>query len=452
VIRIFQGLWKIFRLSALNHDTMKGPCLQSAWQKPMKGSAEVICVGTELLLGDILNTNAQFLAQELAHLGIPHYYQTVVGDNPLRIQRAVAIACERSRLLIFTGGLGPTPDDLTIATLADFFDTPLEERPEVLADIRQKFAQRGREMSPSNRKQALLPIGADVLPNSTGSAPGIIWEPRPGLVILTFPGVPKEMQTMWTTTAVPYLQQQGWTAEPIYSRTLKFWGIGESTLAEKVDHLLQLENPTVAPYASEGTVKLRVSARAASEAAAIALIDPIAEEILKIAGDNHYGVNDDTLASVVGDILRSKVQTLAVAESCTGGGLGQMLTVVPGSSEYFMGGIIAYDNAVKIGLLGVQPAMLESQGAVSDAVASQMAIGVKARLGTDWGVGITGIAGPGGGTSEKPVGLVYIGIAGPNGVLESRPYRFTPLSGRDWIRHLSCCSALDQLRRALQMR
>ncbi len=416
----------------------------------MKGSAEVICVGTELLLGDILNSNAQFLARELAALGIPHYYQTVVGDNVTRIQRAVAIACERSRLLLFTGGLGPTPDDLTLATLADFFDTPLEERPDVLEDIRQKFAQRGREMSPSNRKQALLPRGAAVLPNPAGSAPGVIWEPRPGLVIMTFPGVPKEMEVMWNATAVPYLQQNGWAADPIYSRTLKFWGIGESTLAEQVAPLLNRENPTVAPYASQGTVKLRVAAKAPSEAAAMTLIAPVAEEILKIAGEHYYGDNDDTLAIAVGALLRERRQTLAVAESCTGGGLGHMITTAPGSSEYFLGGIIAYANAVKIGLLGVQPRVLETEGAVSDPVACQMAAGVRARLGTDWGIGITGVAGPGGGSEAKPVGLVYIGVAGPDGQAQSRAYRFGNLQGREWIRHLSSCSALDQLRRAIK--
>jgi len=415
----------------------------------MQGSAEIICVGSELLLGDITNTNARFLAQELAQLGIPHYYQTVVGDNPLRLQRAVAIACDRARLLIFTGGLGPTPDDLTHATLADFFGSPLTERPEIIADIQQKYASRGRDMAPSNRKQALIPQGADVLPNPAGSAPGLIWEPRSGLVLMTFPGVPKEMEIMWRATAVPYLQSHGWAADPIYSRTLKFWGIGESNLAEKVNHLFDLENPTVAPYASQGTVKLRISARAENEAAAIALIDPIAKEILKIAGEDHYGDDDDTLASVVGKQLRQQGQTLAVAESCTGGGLGQMLTAVAGSSDYFWGGIISYDNAVKMGLLGVHPDSLATAGAVSDAVARQMAAGVRARLGTDWGISITGIAGPGGGTVEKPVGLVYIGIAGPDRSVVSYPFRFGNLRGRDWIRHLSCCSALDLLRRSL---
>ncbi|MEM8546036.1 MAG: competence/damage-inducible protein A [Cyanobacteria bacterium P01_H01_bin.119] len=415
----------------------------------MQRSAEIICVGSELLLGDITNTNAQFLAQELAHLGIPHYYQSVVGDNPLRIQRTVAIACDRARLLIFTGGLGPTPDDLTHETLADFFDAPLKERPAVWADIQAKYARRGREIPLSNRKQALIPQGAEVLPNPAGSAPGIIWEPRPGLVLMTFPGVPREMQIMWRETAVPYLQDQGWAAAPIYSHTLKFWGIGESSLAEKVNYLFERENPTVAPYASQGTVKLRISARAESEAAARALIDPIAEEILAIAGEHHYGNNDDTLASVVGEQLRRRGQTLAVAESCTGGGLGQMITAAAGSSDYFMGGVISYDNAVKVGLLDVYPSSLASEGAVSDPVACQMAAGVRSRLATDWGVSITGIAGPGGGTAEKPVGLVYIGIAGPDRSVFSQAFQFGNLRGRDWIRHLSCCSALDLLRRSL---
>lgn len=418
-------------------------------KQAMKGSAEVICVGTELLLGDILNTNAQFLARELARLGIPHYYQTVVGDNPTRLQRAVAIACERSRLLIFTGGLGPTPDDLTLATLADFFGVPLRERPEVIADIEAKFAQRQRTMSLSNRKQALLPEGADVLPNPTGTAPGIVWEPRPGLTVMTFPGVPSEMTAMWEATAVPYLIETGWASDRIYSRTLKFWGVPESVLAERVAHLLALESPTVAPYASGGGVKLRITVKAANEAEAIAQITPIVDEIRQIAGDDCYGEDDATLATVVGDLLRDRQHTLAVAESCTGGGLGQVITSVPGSSAYFLGGIISYDNAVKVGMLGVSPQTLAAEGAVSAAIAQQMAQGVRDRLGTDWGIGITGIAGPGGGSPEKPIGTVHIGLAGPDGSVNSQKYSFGVSRGREWVRQMSGQSALDQLRRRL---
>jgi nicotinamide-nucleotide amidase len=412
-------------------------------------AAEVISVGTELLLGEILNTNAQFLAQELAKLGIAHYYQTVVGDNILRLQKAVAIGCERSRLLIFTGGLGPTPDDLTTEALADFFQARLIERADVLEDIAQKFARRGRQMSPSNRKQALIPEGAEVLPNPTGSAPGMIWQPRSGLIIMTFPGVPSEMKVMWRETAVPYLRSQGWGEEIIYSRTLRFWGIAESTLAEKVAAQLALQNPTVAPYAGNGEVRLRLSAKAKTEAEALQLIAPVAQQIQQIAGIDYYGSDNDTLASVVGKLLKQSGQTVAVAESCTGGGLGEFLTRVSGSSAYFRGGIISYDNQVKVDLLGVNPVDLAEQGAVSDKVAQQMAIGVRDRLKADWGLSITGIAGPDGGSDTKPVGLVYLGIAAPDGSVESLRYLFGESRGREMIRWFSLCTVLDLLRRKL---
>jgi nicotinamide-nucleotide amidase len=415
----------------------------------MTGSAEIISIGTELLLGDILNSNAQFLAQQLASLGIPHYYQTVVGDNPLRIQRAVAIACERSRLLIFTGGLGPTPDDLTTETLANFFDVPLVERPEIWADIQAKYASRGRPLPASNRKQAWLPKGADILPNPTGSAPGMIWHPRPGLTILTFPGVPSEMKTMWRETAVPYLRDRGWSQAIIVSRTLRFWGIGEAALAEKVSAYLDLENPTVAPYAGKGEVRLRISAWADSQETATNLIQPVEKSLRAIAGLDCYGQDEDTLASVVGTLLQSCQQTLAVAESCTGGGLGHMITTIPGSSSYFQGGIIAYDNAVKTRLLGVDPEILATQGAVSASVAEQMALGVQQRLQTDWGLGITGIAGPGGGSLDKPVGLVFIGLATPQQTCVSFQHQFGKFRGRDWVREVSAGAALDHLRRAI---
>lgn len=413
-------------------------------------SAEIICVGTELLLGDILNSNAQFLGQQLAALGVPHYFQTAVGDNPDRIKQVVAIAVDRAaKILIFTGGLGPTPDDLTHETLADFFGVGMVERADILEDISRKYASRGRQMASSNRKQALIPAGAEVLPNSSGTAPGIIWQPRPNLTILTFPGVPSEMQLMWQETAVPYLKSQGWGTEIIYSRTLKFWGISESALAEKVAPFFDLANPTVAPYASKGQVKLRISARAASQSAAKDAIAPVEEQIRDIAGFDYFGGDDETLASVVGKLLLDAGQTLAVAESCTGGGLGSMLTAVPGSSSYFLGGVISYDNSVKTFLLGVNSRDLAQEGAVSPTVAKQMAIGVRDKLGTTWGLSITGIAGPGGGSDTKPVGLVYIGLAGPNPKVESFEYRFGALRGRDLIRHFSACTALDHLRRKM---
>jgi nicotinamide-nucleotide amidase len=410
-------------------------------------SAEVICVGTELLLGDILNSNARYLAIELAALGVPHFYQTVVGDNLDRIHSAIEIACARSSILIFTGGLGPTPDDLTTEAIASYFNTPLVEHPEVIANIERKFAQIGRKMTPSNRKQALQPAGAQLLPNPSGTAPGMIWQPRAGLTILTFPGVPRELYRMWRDTAVSFLKTQGYGQNSIYSRSLHFFGVSESALAEKVNHLFDSNNPTVAPYAGNGQVRLRVAAKASSEAAAQLLIEPVVAEIKQIAGDDYFGSDDDTLASVVGDLLRAKGQTLAVAESCTGGGLGQMLTEIPGSSDYFMGGIISYANRVKIDLLGVDPEALDTEGAVSEIVARQMAAGVKAKLATDWGVSITGIAGPGGGTDAKPVGLVYIGIAAPDGSVEGIKYLLGSQRDRDLIRLMSAAQGLNLLRR-----
>ncbi len=412
-------------------------------------SAEIICIGTELLLGDIINSNAQFLAQQLAELGISHYYQTVVGDNPERIKQVLKIACDRSQILILTGGLGPTPDDLTHETLADFFGVGMVEKPEIIADITEKFAAQGRIMVDSNRKQALIPQGANILPNFTGTAPGIIWQPQPNLTILTFPGVPSEMQLMWRDVAVPYLKSQGWGKKILYSRTLRFWGIGESTLAEKVRPFFDLTNPTVAPYASKGQVTLRLSSLASSPAAAQEMIAPIEAQIKAIAGLDYFGADDDSLASVVGQLLKQNGQTLAVAESCTGGGLGQMLTAVPGSSDYFLGGVICYHNSVKTSLLGVDPKDLNTLGAVSAQVAQQMAQGVRESLGASWGLSITGIAGPGGGTETKPVGLVYLGLAGPNGEVESFAQQFSPRHERDFLRHLSICTALDLLRRKM---
>jgi nicotinamide-nucleotide amidase len=408
-------------------------------------SAEIICIGTELLLGDIVNSNARYLAQQLASLGISHHYQTAVGDNPLRIKRAVAIACERARLIIVTGGLGPTPDDLTMATLADFFDAPLFERAEVIADLTTKFARRGRELNEANRRQAQLPETASILPNPVGTAPGVIWEARAGLWLMTFPGVPREMRAMWQETAVPYLRANGWANGVIHSQTLKFWGIGEEVLARKFSALLASQNPTVAPYAGDGEVKLRISAKADSVAAANELIAPVAQEIRQAAGEYCYGQDDDTLAAVVGTLLQQKNMTLSVAESCTGGGLGQLITAIPGSSRYFWGGVISYDNRVKQGLLGVNAQVLAQCGAVSPEVAAAMADGVRDRLGTDWGLSITGVAGPGGGSDEKPVGLVYVGLASAAGTFTQKHLWGIDRS-RESIRHYSALSALNWLR------
>ncbi len=414
---------------------------------PARDSAvvEVLCIGTELLLGNIVNGNARWLAERLAVLGLPHYRQEVVGDNRERVIAAVRQAAGRCRVLITTGGLGPTPDDLTTEAIAAAFGADLVEHGEIWEAIQARLAARGRPVAPSNRKQALLPRGAEVLANPTGTAPGMIWTPTPGFTVLTFPGVPSELRAMWHATAEPWLRQAGLARGVIASRMLRFWGVGESDLAERVQDLLALENPTVAPYAGAGEVKLRLTARAGDGAAAAALLDPVEADLRARTGSSCFGAEDDSLASVVLAALRQRGHSLAVAESCTGGGIGAALTAVPGASDVFRGGVIAYANAVKQELLAVPAALLESHGAVSDPVAEAMALGVRQRLGSTWAVAVTGIAGPGGGSEAKPVGLVHIAVAGPDGC-RSEAVRFGSGRERGWIQTLTVGEALNRLR------
>ena len=414
-------------------------------------TAEILCIGTELLLGNITNGNARWLAEQLAALGIAHQRQSVVGDNRTRLMAAVREAAGRCRVLITTGGLGPTPDDLTTEAIAAAFDTPLVEHPEIWLDIQARIGARGRFCSPSNRKQAFLPEGAAVLPNPTGTAPGMIWTPpaapgiQPGFTVLTFPGVPSEMEAMWSDTAEPWLRSAGLAEGVFASRMLRFWGVSESALAEQMADLLALENPTVAPYAGAGEVKLRLTARAGSVAEAQILLAPLEAQIRARSGRACFGVDDDSLASVVLEQLRRRGETLAVAESCTGGGLGAALAAVPGASDGFVGGVIAYANSIKQALLGVPQALLESHGAVSDSVAIAMAEGARRATGATWAIAVTGIAGPGGGSTEKPVGLVHIAIAGPDGC-SSEAVRFGATRGRVWIQRLTTGEALNRLR------
>jgi len=415
---------------------------------PNRQGAELLCVGTELLLGNILNSNARWLAERLAALGVPHYRQVVVGDNRERVIQAVRAASQRARVLITSGGLGPTPDDLTTEAIAAAFDTPLQERPEVWELIQARLAGRGRPVAASNRRQAWLPQGAQVLPNPTGTAPGIIWSPVEGFTVLTFPGVPSELKAMWLATAEPWLRQAGVADGVFASRLLRFWGVSESTLAEQVSDLLAQDNPTVAPYAGMGEVKLRLTARAKDGATAAALLAPLEAELRRRSGPTCYGLDEDSLASVVLEKLRQRGETLAVAESCSGGGLGAALVAVPGASDVFLGGVIAYANGVKQGLLGVDPLDLERWGAVSDPVAEAMALGAQRLTGSDWALAITGVAGPGGGSDQKPVGLVHIAVAGPLWC-RSGAVRFGSSRPRAWIQALSVGEALNRLRLSL---
>ncbi|MBD1193310.1 competence/damage-inducible protein A [Vulcanococcus sp. Clear-D1] len=408
-------------------------------------SAEILCIGTELLLGNITNGNARWIAEQLAALGIAHHRQLVVGDNRERLIAELQAAPQRCRVLITTGGLGPTPDDLTTEAIAAAFGAPLVEHPQAWAEIQARLAARGRPCAASNRRQAFLPEGAALLPNPTGTAPGMIWSPRPDFTILTFPGVPSEMRAMWEATAAPWLQAAGLAEGVFASRMLRFWGVGESNLAEQMADLLEGSNPTVAPYAGAGEVKLRITARAASTSEAEALLVPVEAEIRARAGKACFGADADTLAAVVLQLLRQRGQTLAVAESCTGGGLGAALAGVPGASDVWLGGVIAYANSVKQGLLGVPAELLHAHGAVSDPVVKAMAEGARRATGADWALAITGVAGPGGGSDAKPVGLVHLAVAGPDGC-SSEGVHFGDSRGRAWIQTLAAGESLNRLR------
>ncbi len=407
--------------------------------------AEMLSIGTELLLGQIVDTNASYIAQRLAEAGIPLYFKDTVGDNPARLAQTLRLALSRADLLICTGGMGPTEDDITSAGVAEAFGVPLELREEAKATLEAFFLARGRPMTPNQFKQAMYPVGATLIPNPTGTAQGFILE-RDGKTAIVLPGPPNEVYPMWRETVAEYLRTR--SGMTIVSRTLRFCGIGEGALEEELKAIIHAQdNPTVAPYAKLAEVHIRVTARAADEAEAWRLIDPVVARIRERAGQYLYGVDEETLEEVVGRLLRARGLTLAVAESCTGGLLGGRLTNIPGSSDYFLGGIISYSNAVKEAVLGVPAATLAAHGAVSAETAGAMAEGARRVTGADIGVSVTGVAGPGGGTAEKPVGLAYLGLA-----VADRPtqaVRLTFWGDRPTIRARCVQEALVRLRTLL---
>ena len=381
--------------------------------------AEIIAVGTELLMGDVVNTNATWISKRLAAIGVDNFYHTAVGDNPTRINKVISQAIIRSDVLIFTGGLGPTEDDLTIATLAQFFSAPLINDPHSEQVIRDFFIVRGMPMSQTNLKQALKPQGAQTVRNPIGTAPGIAWDvsEKTGrtTLILTFPGVPRELYAMWEQGEI-FLREQMLAREEmpmvLESKSLHFFGIGESRLGEMLKDLMDNDNPTVAPYVGNAEVRIRISAKARDLEAAHRLIYPVREEILRRAGEYYTGEDNIPLESYVGELLREQDLTVSIAESCTGGLVSSRLTDIPGSSDYIRLNVVTYSNDQKTALLGVKPETLAEHGAVSEACAKEMAEGARKLSGCDIGISLTGVAGPSGGTDEKPVGLVYIGISG----------------------------------------
>jgi nicotinamide-nucleotide amidase len=376
-------------------------------------NAEIISIGSELLLGQIVNTNAQFLSQQLSVLGIDVYWHTVVGDNRIRILEALRMASDRSDIIITTGGLGPTMDDLSKETITEFLGMQLTIHQPSLKRIQDYFQSLNRNMTENNVKQAMFPKEALILQNDNGTAPGAVIE-KDNKVFVILPGPPAELQPMFLNYVSTYLAKK--TGEGIFSKVLRIFGIGESVVEELIKDLLQQqENPTIAPLASAGEVKLRITAKAASREQAEALIRPVQTEVESRLGDAVYGYDDDTMETIVLKLLRERGMRLALAESCTGGHVSDLITNVPGASDVFLESCVTYSNESKVARLGVSPDTLNKYGAVSHQTAKEMAEGIRKTSGSDIGAAITGIAGPGGATVEKPVGLVFMAIAGSDG-------------------------------------
>ncbi|MFD2116759.1 competence/damage-inducible protein A [Paenibacillus yanchengensis] len=375
--------------------------------------AEIIAVGTELLLGQIVNTNAQTLSVKLAELGIDVYFQSVVGDNPGRLREAIEIGRKRADLLVFTGGLGPTQDDLTKEVLAQYLNRSLIIHEPSMDKIKALFSERGTHMVESNRKQAIMLEASEPLHNNAGLAVGV-GVVQDGTAYLLLPGPPRELKAMLASSADQWLRQQIGNVKPLYSRILKFAGIGESNLEDQLlDLIEQQQETTLAPYAKEGEVALRVSVKAESEAIAEQKINAAVIQIKERVGHHLYAEQDIPIEVTIHQLLRSSRRTLASAESCTGGLFAELITSVPGSSGEFKGGVVTYTNEMKHQLLGIPLSMLEGDGAagaVSEQTARLMADNMRQIANTDFAVSFTGVAGPG--TAEgKPVGLVYIALA-----------------------------------------
>ena len=406
-------------------------------------SAEILTIGTEILLGDLLDTNAAWISGRLAALGVSIYRHTTVGDNKKRITAALKEAASRADLVITTGGLGPTSDDLTNACLGEAAGREMVEYPEARRHVDEMFKRFGRTPTQSNYKQALFPEGSGLIPNPAGTAMGAMLE-LDGALVATFPGVPGEMKGMFEETLEPLIKER--SEGSILSRTLWFTGIGESALAEKVQDLLDASDPTVAPLAGQGKVRLRITTRAATTEEAEEKIAPVADEILSRLGDYYFGEDDETLESAIGKLLTGRGETLALAESCTGGLLAKRLTDRAGSSAFFTEGLVTYSNEAKERLLGVPHELLVQHGAVSEPVAKAMAEGVRKTARTDYGLSVTGVAGPDGRTEEKPVGLVFVGISDAEGTVAERLDLSAWRRSREAIRERSANRAFDLLR------
>jgi nicotinamide-nucleotide amidase len=405
--------------------------------------AEIISCGTELLLGYITDTNATYLAQHLAALGIDLYYVSQVGDNLERIVETLQRAWQRSDLVVITGGLGPTEDDLTREAISALLGETMQVDPEQEAILRARFAHANRLMPERNLKQATLIPSVQALKNPVGSAPGW-WVEKDAHIVVAMPGVPREMYRMWEEEAVPRLSK--YTSGLIFTRILRVYGLGESSVEELLDPLIHTTNPTVATYAKSDAVDVRISAKAEGSERARQLVAEVEGQARQLLGHHIFGIDGDTLASVVSRHLQERQQTLSVMESLTGGLLASTITDFQGSSKYFVGGIVAYSSDLKA-QMGVPREILDHYGAVSEETVRAMAHAVRDRLGTDFGIGVTGVAGPDK-QEDKPVGTVHIAIEGPKGMVTGMGPGWR--GGRSENKRRAVLSALDLLRHYLE--
>lgn len=408
--------------------------------------AEIVAIGTEILMGQIADTDAQYLSRRLQSLGISVYHHQAVGDNPQRMRDTLALALSRSDIVITTGGLGPTQDDISKEMAAQLLGLEMRFDEESWQAILARFARMGRECPENNRRQAMFAEGCTILPNACGTAPGCMIE-KDGKIVIQLPGPPNEMTDMFERQV--YARLAAKTGGCIASRYIRTYGLGESKIAQMCSQWIEAEGGvTAATYCSLGECQLRVTARAESEEAALALVMPVVKDISALLGSSVYAVtptSDGSMEAAAGEALVSRGLTVAAAESCTGGLVAAKLVNYPGISSALNEAHVTYANEAKVKYCGVKPETLAQYGAVSEQTAAEMAAGLRERSGADIAVSTTGIAGPGGGTPEKPVGLVYIGCADARGV---RVERLQLTGDRERIRNLAALRALDMIRRA----
>jgi nicotinamide-nucleotide amidase len=405
--------------------------------------AEIISIGTEILLGEILDTNAQYLASRLPALGIDLFYVSQVGDNPGRLAEVIGRAWDRSDLVITTGGLGPTEDDLTREAIAEVLGEELTVDAGLEQALRGFFASRGVTMPERNVKQAMLIPSARALPNPRGTAPGW-WVERDGKIVVAMPGPPFEMQPMWLNEGEPELARRH-VGAVLITRTLKTAGLGEGHIDELVSPLLKSTNPSIGVYARQDGVHLRLAAKAATRDEALALIEPVEHEVRRRLGDVVWGADEDTLESIVGRLMSQRGLTLATMESCTGGLLASSITDVPGSSAYYRGGLVSYASEMKLAW-GVDPRIIEEHGVISAECAGEMARAARERVGADIGIGVTGVAGPDSQEGKLP-GTVHIGLDVGFAQPQTLSYQFA--QGRQAVKRRAVTTALVLLRRTL---